>query len=428
MIDLYAIVGVNLGGHMLSFARRSFISFSSAVLIVLPMLSMGSVNAATSDPLVGSWTRSGDVGGVITISASGTGFTGIVSTAYLSSNGCNHPVGQVVWTNVNFVSVGYYTGTNHGFNGDCTDLPQSVSFSIGAYSDGHLPMTVSISGFGSSTWARPASAPTPTAVVWPPLPDALVSIESVSNGCGGGDAGTDPKYGDDSEYINSEIPYADESGWNSAHKYYVNFREACKQHDAAYSHAKVNGEMTLRGRPKPKPKIVDYFTWTKQKIDTKFLADMIKICEVSIPKTAKIALNNCKNYGGFHTVSGAKTRFNLVAATSYSQMIWKGLGFYQQAPALSGTWSVPGVSTGPWTVAQSLRSVTVKWTGGTTQPNVNGEFRGTLISHDKDSTVQGFYVSTTNGVSTTPRAMSFTWSPATPNNLVSSNGFNLTRS
>ena len=407
---------------MLRFARKSFTRFSIAVLISLPMVSMGNVNAASGDPLVGTWTRSGGVGGVITISQSGNAFTGIVNTAYLSSNGCNHPVGQVVWTNVTLASTGNYSGTNHGFNGDCTDLPQAVTFNLGVYGDGHLPMTVNISGFGSSTWTRPAVAPVPSAVVWPPLADALVPLETVSNGCGGGPAGTDPMYGDTSEYVNSEIPFGQTVKWLKAPKYPVNFREACKQHDAAYSHAKVK-EMALNGG-----RIVDYFTWTKQKIDTKFLADMIKICDASIPKTAKIALNNCKNYGGFHTVSGAKTRYNIVAATTYSQKIWKGLGFYQEAPALTGSWSVPGLTTGPWVFAQNTRLITVKWTGGSGQPDLTGEFRGTIVSHDADSTIEGFYVTTQNGVSTTPRAMSFTWNPATPNSLASSNGFNLTRS
>lgn len=111
-------------------------------------------------------------------------------------------------------------------------------------------------------------------------------------------------------------------------------------------------------------KVIDYFTWTKKKIDDKFLEDMIKICDVSIPKSAKIALNNCKNNGGFHTVSGAKTRYNIVAGTPYSQKIWRGLGFY---------------------------------------------------------------ISTSKGVSTTPRAMSLAWSPKSPDELRSNTGFTLKR-
>jgi hypothetical protein len=266
-----------------------------------------------------------------------------------------------------------------------------------------------------------AKTPCTKKIVWPPLPDALVSIESVSNGCGGGDAGTDDKYGDDSAFVNTDVPFADLVQWSKAFKYKVNFREACMQHDAAYSHAKVK-EMALNGG-----KIIDYFTWTKQRIDEKFLADMIKICDATIPKDAKVALNNCKNNGGFHSVSGAKTRYNIVASTSYSQKIWKGLGFYQEAPHLTGAWTVHGFTTGTWNFVQADRFVGIKWTGGSTQPDTTGEFHGTIINHDKDSTIEGFYVSTSKGVTTSPRAMSFIWSPSTPDELESNTKFTLKR-
>lgn len=268
--------------------------------------------------------------------------------------------------------------------------------------------------------STPSASSTPK-IVWPTLPDALVPIETVSNGCGGGDAGTDSKYGDDSEYVDSEIPFADVSIWSEAKKYRVNFREACKQHDAGYSHAKVK-DMDLNGG-----KVIDYFTWTKKMVDDKFLIDMIKICDAWLPKTATIALNNCKNNGGFHTVSGAKTRHNIVATTTYTSKLWRGLGFYQEPPRLTGTWKVQGFNMGPWSFTQSTRSVTVKWTGGSTQPKAKGEFRGTIISHDKESSIKGFYVSINNGVATSPRAMTLSWNPKTPDQLRSSTGFTLKR-
>lgn len=257
--------------------------------------------------------------------------------------------------------------------------------------------------------------------VWPPLPDALVSIVSVSNGCGGGPAGNDPKYWDDSEFVNSELPFDNVGSWNKAPKYKVNFREACKQHDAGYSHAKVK-DMDLNGG-----KVIDYFNWSKAQVDKKFLEDMIKICNDQVPKTATVALRNCKQNGGFHLVSGAKSRYNVVASTTYTQAVWKGLGFYQKPPRLGGTWTVPGVSTGPWSITQSVRRVTVKWTGGSAQPNLRGEFRGTIISHDDDSSVEGFYVITDNGTKGSPRAMKLFWSPQTPASIRSSTGFTLTR-
>ncbi len=396
---------------------------------------------AASADITGTWTNNSQWGGSITITQTGT--DGVKWTA-TSNSGLWTQTFSGSWLGV-WAVTGVFIQTEP--NGNPKSYDGTLRFRVDDASHA-CHFTIAYAGIitgapatvdhlkGLEFTKTSCASPSPTAstnaavqkIVWPGLPDALVPLETVSNGCGGGDAGTDPKYGDDSEYINSEIPYADTSSWNKANKYYVNFREACKQHDAAYSHAKVNGEMKLRGRPTPKPKVVDYFTWTKQKIDTKFLADMIKICDVSIPKTAKIALNNCKNNGGFHSVSGAKTRYDLVAATTYSQMIWKGLGFYQDAPALSGTWSVQGMNRGPWTIAQNLRTVTMKWTGGTSQPDLTGEFRGTIISHDKDSTIKGFYVTTQNGVSTTPSAMNFTWSPASPKDLATSNGLTLTRS
>lgn len=256
------------------------------------------------------------------------------------------------------------------------------------------------------------------AIIWPPLPDALVPLSSVSNGCGGGPAGNDPKDGDVSDYVNSEIPFADLASWERSKKYHVNFREACKQHDAGYSHAKVK-DMALNGS-----KVIDYFTSTKAQVDTKFLEDMWKICDDQVPKTATVALRNCKQSGGFHTEHGAKTRYNVVAATTYTQYI--GIGFYQEAPRLTGTWSVPGVG-GPWSITQSARMVTAKWTGGSGQPNLSGEFRGTIISHDDDSSVEGFYVITDNGKKKKPRAMKLFWNPKTPDQLRVSTGFTLTR-
>ncbi len=74
-----------------------------------------------------------------------------------------------------------------------------------------------------------------------------------------------------------------------------------------------------------------------------------------------------------------------------------------------------------------MRQVTVKWTGGSAQPGLSGEFRGTIISHDDDSSVEGFYVITDNGTPKTPRPMKLAWNPKTPKQLKVSSGFTLTR-
>lgn len=253
--------------------------------------------------------------------------------------------------------------------------------------------------FSKSPCTRAVPAP-----AWPQLPDAFVPLASVSNGCGGGAAGNDPKNGDDSEFVDSEIPFADAASWQRSKKYYVNFREACKQHDAGYSGAKVR-DMALNGG-----KVIDYFTWTKTAIDDKFLVDMRKICDDQIPQTATVALTNCKQNGGFHLVSGAMSRYHIVDKGGF--LFWKG------RPKLGGSWTVSGVaSTSSWRLTQNVRQVKVSWTGGAGQPKLRGEFRGTLISHDDDTTVEGFYTITGNGTPKKPAAMKLSWNPKTPNEL-----------
>ena len=257
-----------------------------------------------------------------------------------------------------------------------------------------------------------------SAATWPPLPDALVPLNSVSNGCGGGPASDEAKYGDTSEYANTEIPFDNLTRWNTSPKYPVNFREACKQHDAGYSHAKVVDPLNNNT-------VTDYFAWTKAEIDDQFLADMIKICDQQIPASATVALNNCKHNGGFHLVAGAKTRYNIVAATTYTQKA--GIGFYQEAPALSGSWAVPGLQTGAWSISQNERLLTATWQDDSGSSPLTGEFRGTIISHDATSTVQGFYRLTKNGTTTAAKPMTLTWDPNSPNELHSSAGDTLMR-
>ena len=95
---------------------------------------------------------------------------------------------------------------------------------------------------------------------FPPVPAAVVTLASVSNGCGGGVASRECKYGDDSSFVNTNVPFAGEKVWH------VNFREACELHDAGYSGAEVYDG--LNGG------YYDFFHWTRAQVDTKFLADM----------------------------------------------------------------------------------------------------------------------------------------------------------
>lgn len=228
-------------------------------------------------------------------------------------------------------------------------------------------------------------------LAWPALPDALVSIESVSNGCGGGVASSAKRIGDTSTYLNSNNPLGT--------RYTVNFRAACNLHDAGYSGAKVKD--TLNGG------IVDHFTWTQKRVDDKFLADMQQLCVAQIPAAASVAISDCKGRGG-KTSFGAETRYNLVTTA--------GSLFWRDRPAVQGVWlSDSNDPEAPRLVlTQSLRNVKGTWRSGSGEDLVKGEFRGTLISRDQDSIIKGF-AKVTKGDTTVIRPMSITVDPDTPN-------------
>jgi hypothetical protein len=256
--------------------------------------------------------------------------------------------------------------------------------SSGIYNDGYsdnVSLTLSAAG------AKPTPAPAPA---WPPLPNALVAIDSVSNGCGSGKASAQGKFGDTSLYRDSNVNPL-------AKSYTVNFREACKLHDAGYSGAKVRDALHAG-------KVVDFFTWTKKEVDDKFYEDMVLICERSIPASAAVALANCKATGGNGSF-GAKSRYNFVNR-------FGGL-FWNDRPNLRGQWTLKGDAVAaPWAVTQSRRTVKIVWHGGAGHANLRGEFRGTLISRDQDSIVKGFAHLTENGGTTTGK-MSFRFDAGT---------------
>jgi len=404
--------------------RTSTLTRTLLVVGVLAVIGAGASSASVldTDPIVGFWNFGG---GVVQVTGGPTSFTGTIGKATQFSS-CVHPVGEVIWR-IQKTASGY-SGSHQWFGSAAPECKLGGAADRGAAnwtiidSDASYVLRFcTTSPTGSSSPCDDLTRAKPVAMTWPKLPDALVSLESVSNGCGGGPAGDDPKYGDDSEFADTEIPFDNWKGFNKARRYHVNFREACKQHDAGYSHAKVR-DMKLNGG-----NVIDYFDFTKKMVDDKFLVDMRKICDSQIPPEAKVARRNCKQNGGFHFVSGAKTRYNVVAATSYSQVLWQGLGFYQQPPRLGGTWTAVGASIGSWEVSQFDRIVIARWTGGPSAPNLSGEFRGTIISRDDDSRISG-YARTTNGVVVSPfRKMNIYWSPKTPDELLLGTGLKLSR-
>lgn len=156
----------------------------------------------------------------------------------------------------------------------------------------------------------------------------------------GGKASLQGTWGDTSTYLNTNDP--------TGKRYTINFREACKLHDAGYSGAKVRD--VLHGS-----KIVDFFTWTRLEVDEKFLNDMLLLCR-QISALAPGALSDCRGTGG-KTSFGARTRYNFVRDA--------GDLFYQERPKLRGFWLNQSDSDAPaWALVHSVRDVKASWKGG----------------------------------------------------------------
>src|SRR5206468_3066353 len=100
-------------------------------------------------------------------------------------------------------------------------------------------------------------------------------IESVSNGCGGGEWKIVVKvqnfFGNTSTYYNVANKYLFHP---QARPFTVDFRAACDLHDAGYAGAVVKDK--LRGG------IKDFRGWTRKQVDEKFLADMRMLCRQQI--------------------------------------------------------------------------------------------------------------------------------------------------
>jgi hypothetical protein len=303
---------------------------------------------------------------------SGAGFRGTIVKATRFSD-CDHPVRELIWRITK--TTGGYTGTHTWFATAAPDCQLggaanrgSANWAIVESGTSFLLRFCTTSPTNSSdtrctdlTRAKPVAAP------WPRLPDALVPLASVSNGCGGGVASTESRFGDKSVYRNSNNPFGT--------RYVVSFRLACHMHDAGYSGAKVHDPFSGN--------IIDLFGWSQKRVDDKFRDDMRTLCEGALAhRNAPVALADCRAHGG-KTSWGALTRYDFVRS--------KGHLFYRARPNLLGTWTDGGVSV---LITQRVRYVRGTWKDG----DLTGEFRGTLISLDQDSIVRGFARTTVNGV------------------------------
>ena len=207
---------------------------------------------------------------------------------------------------------------------------------------------------------------------------------------------------DVSTYLDSNTPEV----WHGSHaRYTVNFRKACLMHDVGYSGAKSFDLYSNTVR--------DFFDDTRKAIDDRFYADMVIECEKQIPATATHARANCREYGGYHMSHGARSRYQGVSKGGAAVGAWK------ERPNLNGVWHMDGFPmAGTWTITQNKRSVTAHWNGGSASPDLTGEFRGTLISHDAWATINGFYVLYDKGVPRCqPVPSNWRWEPGARNKL-----------
>lgn len=128
----------------------------------------------------------------------------------------------------------------------------------------------------------------------------VVPISSVANGCGGGEWASLLAV---QNYLGNTSKFADSNVNPLARTYPVNFKDACDLHDAGYSGAVVRDKLTGL--------VVDFRTWSRKRVDDKFLADMQYLCKRQLPGTAFTAIKNCMSTGGNFSV-GAKSRYNVV--------------------------------------------------------------------------------------------------------------------
>ena len=188
---------------------------------------------------------------------------------------------------------------------------------------------------------------------------ALVSLASVSNGCGGGVAGEDARFFDTLDYQGVK----------------VSFREACNVHDACYSGAVVRDPF---GRPPGT--VVDFRDWSRQRCDDVFLDNLQALCRRQIhdsPTFAKFEqARNDREHGHGPVLPPCTSLFDsmptlvgnyAIGAELAHRVVRKcGYLFFRDRRNLSGTWTnrqSSGTSVRSATIRQVGRDVTVTWTG-----------------------------------------------------------------
>jgi uncharacterized protein (DUF2147 family) len=148
-------------------------------------------------------------------------------------------------------------------------------------------------------WASDAAgARGKSSCAWIPM---LVPIGRVSNGCGGEGWSA---FVEAQQYFGNTHTYQDSNVNPLAPSYPVDFIDACNLHDAGYGgyavRDKING-----GK-------IDFRTWSRPRVDRKFLKDMRTLCAREIPPTATTAMANCKATGGNASI-GAEWLYGLVS-------------------------------------------------------------------------------------------------------------------
>jgi hypothetical protein len=270
--------------------RRRFVSYVLGLLLAGALSGAGSAAAATpSFNLTGNW--SDGEGTSLTLTQSGTTLTwkgGPDSRAWIQE----------------------FTGTLQGaafsgsFRQDAPGVtPQRYHGTMTAevLDDCHFRFT-SIVQAGMPTLSGIEFTRIPCAVA----PTALtpVPIETVSNGCGGGDwkllVKAENFLGNTSTFYNVPNKYLFHP---QARPFTVNFKDACDLHDAGYAGAIVHDK--LRGG------IKDFRKWTRKQVDDMFLADMRLLCQQQIPSNETIALAKCRGTGGNASI-GAESRYRFV--------------------------------------------------------------------------------------------------------------------
>lgn len=270
--------------------------------LALALFGAAGALSSTPDPIVGIWKSRASYR--VEVKAAGLGSFIGRSIDEGSIGVCPIQPGDLKWE-LTWRSDGTYVGTNHGRRWDssdprtCRDLPAGLTARLGTISAGQLSLLLcyeatDITAASCDTWTRAAKDP----------PDALVPIETVSNGCGGAGWRALEKaqnyLGNTSRFWNSEDGLIYDP---RARPYTVDFSAACNLHDAGYAGAIVKD--SLRGG------IKDFRSWSRKQVDDKFLADMRLLCVRQIEPSAVYARRNCRSTGGNISV-GAVSRYNFV--------------------------------------------------------------------------------------------------------------------